>query len=171
MYMYTHTQRYIHIYVYICIIVHTYVYTCIYTHQYTFMYIYIYICIHMCIYTYIYICVYTCMCIYMYTEVCNWRVQVECIRSGVSKAREQAGAALANACANSVENQVSPFVYLSVSLVRSCVLRVYSVLCFPAVCKYLHACAWLCVHVILSISVVLLLLLALCGTHFVPWST
>ena len=32
--------------------------------------------------------------------------QVECIKSGAVKAREQAGAALANACANSVENQV-----------------------------------------------------------------
>jgi len=154
---------------YICIYMH--IYTSIYIHVSMYICINIYICIYICIYTYIYTCVYTCMCIYMYTEVCNWRVQVECIRSGVSKAREQAGAALANACANSVENQVSPFVYLSVSLVRSCVLCVYSVFCFPAVCKYLHACAWMCVHVILSISAVLLLLLALCGTHFVPWST
>jgi len=36
----------------------------------------------------------------------NERAQVECIRTGDLKAREQAGAALANACANSVENQV-----------------------------------------------------------------
>ena len=33
--------------------------------------------------------------------------QVECIRSGLLPEREQCGAALANACANNVENQVS----------------------------------------------------------------